>query len=133
MFRKKILVPLGLIGRDLKSVHYALSLAERVQSHVYILRQVPLSTAKTQFSDWLDEALSDLVNSARQAGLTVSHHITHREISEEIIDLVREEGIDLLIFGTDDEFISDRLLHQIKPFIPTQIIQVKEKNHISYL
>ena len=132
MFRKKILVPLGPFGKDLKSVHYALSLAERVQSHVYILQYVPPETGKTQFSVWLDEVLSDVINSARQAGLTVSHHVTHRELSAEIVDLVREEGIDLLIFGPDDG-LGDRFLLQIKPLIPTQIIQVKEKNHISYL
>lgn len=131
MFRKKILVPLGPFGKDLKSVHYALSLAERVQSHVYILQNIPPETGQTQFSSWLDEALADLVNSARQAGLTVSHHVTHRELSTEIIDLVREEGIDLLIFGSEDG-PGDRLLLQIKPLIPAQIIQVKEKDRISY-
>jgi len=132
MFRKKILVPLGSVGKDLKAVHYALSLAERVQSHVYILQYAPLSSGKTQHSAWMDEALSDLINSARQAGLTVSHLVTHREIGAEIVDLVREEGIDLLVFGTDAG-LSDRLLLHIKPLVPTQVIQVKEKDHISYL
>jgi nucleotide-binding universal stress UspA family protein len=132
MFQKKILVPLGRSGKDLKSVHYALSLAERLQSQVYILQQAPSSSFDHQFSAWLDEALLDLINSARQAGLTVSHHITHRELKQEIVDLVIAEGIDLLVFSLDDG-LSERLLLQVKPLIPTQIIQVKEKNHISYL
>ncbi|MEW6672830.1 MAG: universal stress protein [Thermodesulfobacteriota bacterium] len=132
MFQKKILVPLGPFGRDLKSVHYALSLAERLQSQIYILQQAPGANFENQFSDWLDEALQDLINTARQAGLIVSHHITHGELAEEIIGLVREEDIDLLVFGTDDG-LNERLLLQIKPLIPTQIIQVKEKNHINYL
>ena len=126
------MVPLGPSGRDLKSVHYALSLAERLQSQVYILQHAPEACLENQFSAWLDEALLDLINSARQAGLIVSHHITHRELAEEIIGLVREEGIDLLVFGTDDG-LNERLLLQVKPLIPTQIIQVKEKNHINYL
>jgi len=132
MFQKKILVPLGRSGRDLKSVHYALSLAERMQSQVYILQQAPGAGFDNQFSTWLDEALLDLINSARQAGLTVSHHITHRELKEEIVDLVIAEGIDILVFSLDDG-LSERLLLQVKPLIPTQIIQVKEKDHISYL
>jgi len=64
--------------------------------------------------------------------LTVSHHITHRHLEEEIVGLVREEGIDVLVFG-DDDMAGERLLLQIKPLIPSQIIQVKGKNHISYL
>ena len=132
MFQKKILVPLGPSGRDLKSVHYALSLAERLQSQIYILQQAPEASFENQFSAWLGEALLDLINSARQAGLMVSYHITHRELAEEIVGLVRGEGIDLLVFSTDDG-LNERLLIQIKPLIPTQIIQVKEKNHISYL
>jgi len=132
MFRKKILVPLGRSGRDLKSVHYALSLAERLQSQVYILQQEPSASFDYQFSAWLGEALLDLINSARQAGLSVSHHITHRELKEEIVDLVIAEGIDLLVFSLDNG-LSERLLQQLKPLIPTQIIQVKEKDHISYL
>lgn len=132
MFQKKILVPLGRSGRDLKSVHYALSLAERLQSQIYILQQAPIASIDNQFSNWLEEALLDLINSARQAGLTVSHHITHRELKDEIVDLVIAEDIDLLVFSLDDA-LSERLLLQVKPLIPTQIIQVKEKNHISYL
>ena len=132
MFQRKILVPLGLVGKDLKSVHYALSLAERLKSQVYILQQASRSSFENQFAAWFGETLLDLINSARQSGLSVSHHITHRELKEEIVDLVMEEGIDLLIFGTDDG-LSEHLLLQVKPLIPTQIIQVKEKNHINYL
>ncbi len=38
MLQKKILVPVGSSGKDLKSVHYALALAERLRAQVYILQ-----------------------------------------------------------------------------------------------
>jgi hypothetical protein len=132
MSPKKILVPLVPSVKDLKSVHYAMSLAERLYAHVYILQQAAVSDLDNPLSIWMAEALLDLINSARQAGLTVSHHITHRHLEEEIVGLVREEGIDVLVFG-DDDMAGERLLLQIKPLIPSQIIQVKGKNHISYL
>lgn len=131
MFQKKILVPLGPSGKDLKSVHYALSLAARLKSQVYVLQQAPSEGPESQFSIWLDEALLDLINNARQAGLTVSHHITRRELGTEIVDLLKAEGIDFLIFGID-EGLNERFLFQIRSLVSTQIIQVKEKNRISY-
>jgi hypothetical protein len=132
MSPKKILVPLVPSAKDLKSVHYALSLAERLSAHVYILQQAAASSLDNPLSIWMGEALSDLINSARQAGLVVSHHVTHRLLEEEIVGLVRNEGIDVLVFG-DDDAADERLVLQIKPLIPSQIIQVKGKDHISYL
>ena len=132
MSPKKILVPLVPSAKDLKSVHYALSLAERLSAHVYILQQAAASSLDNPLSIWMGEALLDLINSARQAGLVVSHHITHRLLEEEIVGLVRNEGIDVLVFG-DDDAAGERLVLQIKPLIPSQIIQVKGKDHISYL
>jgi hypothetical protein len=129
--KKKILVPLMPSAKGLKSVHYAMSLAERLCAHVYIL-QLTAGSAMDAIPSWMDEALLDLINSARQAGLGVSHHVTGRLFEEEIVELVRNEGIDVLVFG-DDDGGGERLLLQIKPLIPSQIIQVKEKNHISYL
>jgi hypothetical protein len=132
MSLKKILVPLVPSIKDLKSVHYAMSLAERLNAHVYILQHAAVSGLDNPLSMWVDEALLDLINSARQAGLMVSHHIAHRNLEEEIVGLVRNEGIDVLVFG-DDDGAGERLLLQIKPLIPSQIIQVKEKDQIRYL
>lgn len=132
MSPKKILVPLLPTAKDLKSVHYAMSLAERLYAQVYILQQACVSGSDNPLSTWVGEALLDLINSARQAGLAVSHHITHRLLEEEIVGLVRNEGIDVLVFG-DDSGAGERLVLQIKPLIPSQIIQVKGKDHISYL
>jgi nucleotide-binding universal stress UspA family protein len=132
MLQKKILVPVGSSGKDLSSVHYALALAERLQAQVYILRHDAVDVSPNSIASWLDEALLDLINSARQAGLTVSHHIAHRELKEEIVGLVRDETIDVLVFGSD-KGACEHLMLQIKDLVPSQIIQVREKDHISYL
>ena len=132
MLQKKILVPVGSSGKDLSSVHYALALAERLRAQVYILRHDAVDASPNSIATWLDEALLDLINSARQAGLTVSHHIAHRELKEEIVGLVKEQSIDVLVFGGDNG-ACELLMLQIKDLVPSQIIQVREKDHISYL
>ena len=53
-------------------------------------------------------------------------------LAAEIVALVRLEGIDVLILNADDE-ICQSLLLQIKPLVASQIIEVRGKNHISYL
>ena len=121
MLQKKILVLVGQSRKDLKGVHYALALAERLQAQVFVLQQAGTSGDRNPAALWLDEALPDLINHAREAGLSVSHLI-----------LACEEGIDLVIIGVDDEACY-WLPHQIKPLVPSQIIQVSEKNQVRYM
>ncbi len=119
----KILVPLGRRETNLKSVHYALALSKRLQARVCILQQAHDGDA----AGWLDEALLDLIHSARRAGMAVTRHIARRELKDEIVDVIRTEKIDLLILGTADGE-PDPLMHQISPLITSQIIQVGEKH-----
>jgi nucleotide-binding universal stress UspA family protein len=127
MLQKKILVPLGASEKSLKSVHHALALAKRLGAQVYILQQAASTDSTDPLAVYLEEALLDLINSARQAGLTLSHYIANRDLKEEIVGMARDEGIDLLVFEADDE-IGRRLLLQVKPRVTGQIIQVREKN-----
>jgi hypothetical protein len=126
MLQKKILVPLRASEKSLKSVHYALALAKRLGAQVYILRQAPCMEPVKAMVSTLEETLRDLINSAREAGLMVSHHVAARDLKEEIVDMTREEGIDLLVFEENDEI--GRLLSQVKSLVASQIIQVKEKD-----
>jgi nucleotide-binding universal stress UspA family protein len=130
MLKKKILVPLGMTGTDLNSVHYALALAERIKAQVYILQSDDATGADSSLTLYMGEALSDLINSARQAGLNVSHHIAHKALKEEIVGLVKDEHIDLLVFGVEEK-LDKHLLHQVKPLVSSQIIQVKGKKRIN--
>lgn len=130
MQQKRILVPVGSSLKDLKGVHYALSLAERLATQIFILQQ--LENEGEQRSVWLNEALRDLINSARSAGMNIAHHIADGDVIDEIISLVKAEGINLLVLGADDREYENFTL-QLKPHIFCQIVQVKEKDHISYL
>lgn len=128
MLQKKILVPLSMTVTDLKGVHYALALAERIEAQVYILQLDETIDTDSPLQPRMDETLSDLINSARQAGLKVSHYIAHRELKEEIVGLVRDEHIDLLVLGMEEK-LNKRLLIQVKPLVSSQIIQVRSKRH----
>ena len=129
MLQKKILVPWGITSTDLKGVHYALALAERISAEVYIIQPDNATDADRAITLYMGKALSDLINSARQAGLKVSHHIAHKALKEEIVGLVRDEHIDLLVFGVEEK-LNKRLLLQVKPRVSSQIIQVKGKRHL---
>ncbi|MCF8081464.1 MAG: universal stress protein [Deltaproteobacteria bacterium] len=126
MLQKKILVPLRTSEKSLKGVHHALALAKRLGAQVYILQQGASTKEEDPFGSVLEEALIDLINSARDAGLSLSHHVATRNLKEEIVGMAKEEGIDLMVFETDDE-IGRRLLGQVKPLVASQIIQVQEK------
>ncbi|MEJ2661851.1 MAG: universal stress protein [Desulfobacteraceae bacterium] len=128
MPQKKILVPLGMSGTDLKGLHYALALAERIKAQVFILQPDDAAGADQSLTLYMGKALSDLINSARQAGLKVSHHIAHKALKEEIVGLVKDEHIDLLVLGDEDK-LNKRLLLQVKPLVSSQIIQVRGKKH----
>ena len=50
----------------------------------------------------------------------------------EIVGLVKNQGIDVLVFGAENG-VCERLMVQIKDLVSSQIIQVREKDHINYL
>ena len=128
---KRILVPLETSEKNLKGLHYALALAERLHAHVYILQHHIGAVRPATHASWLDAALVDLIDSARRAGLNVSHHLGTGDWKEDIVGLVAAEGIDLVVFGGEDD-AWQRLLVQLKPLIPPHIIHVKPKHHNSY-
>jgi len=88
--QKRILVPIGASEKSLRSVHHALALAKRLDAQVYILQQAARSSVPP-FGSTLEDALNDLINSAREDGLTLSHYIATRDLKEEI-----EHGLDEL-------------------------------------
>lgn len=132
MVPKRILVPLAANTAHLKGLHYALSLADRIEAHVYVLQQDAGTGIGQPRSLWLQEALLDLINTARQAGVPISHYVSRGEMKDELIHLIQDQGIDLLVFA-GEEVDSEEIIHHLKPLIQPQIIQVKEKDTINYL
>ena len=129
MHRKKILVPIGPHATNLKSVHYALALAERLDAQIYILQQAPPVNTDTQQTLWFNETLQDLFNDARRNKIALSHYFINTNFADEIIDLVKTEHIDMLVFSADAE-VTESLLFHVKSQVPSQIIQVRDKNDI---
>ena len=46
--------------------------------------------------------------------------------------MVKDVSMDVLVFGADNG-VCEHLMLQIKDLVPSQIIQVREKDHINYL
>lgn len=126
MTPKKILVPCGPGGRDLKSVHHALALAERMLAHVLIVQWREPGDAGEANSDWLGEALTDVIANARLAGLSLSYLTVNGSPPDEIVKIVEEEEIDLLVLSADQWQLESTLL-QHHPRLLGSIIRVKEK------
>lgn len=120
------MAPVWLSDTDLNSVCYALALAARIRAQVQILRHDARGLSANSKAIWFEKALLDLINSARQAGLTISDHITHQELTKDVVDLIRNENIDILVFGVGNGACK-RLIFQIKDTFPGQIIQVKKR------
>lgn len=131
--QKRILVPLGPQGNDLKGVYHALALAERMKAKIFILEILEIEEREeNNGSNRLKEkVLLDLVNTASQEGLTVSHHIAYGALEKEVLDFIRKESIELVVLGEDDQMA--QVLPRIRTRVPIQIIQVKEKNNVNYL
>ncbi len=126
MTPKKILVPCGPGNGDLKSVHHALALAERLQAHVLIVQWREPQDDRDPQSDWLDESLTDVIANARLAGLNLSHLRVTGSPHDEIVNVVEEEGVDLLVLSADQWQLESALI-QRHPRLLGSIIRVKEK------
>jgi nucleotide-binding universal stress UspA family protein len=122
---KKILVPLGPHCKELKAVHHALALAERIGAQVYILK-IEANRQNGGGSGWLNEALMELVSQARGVGLEVFYHTVSRSREDEILRFVRNEDIDLVVIGEEDERWEKEVV-QLRSMIPGRIIQVAGK------
>lgn len=130
MKQERILVPLGPRNNELQGVHHALALAERMRANVYILLLESLGD-RDDLAPW-EEALLELINNAREAGLAVSYHIGKGSFEEEVMAFILEEDIDLIVFGGDEAYLASSLL-RIKSRAPVKIIQVKKKNDVNHL
>jgi K+-sensing histidine kinase KdpD len=122
---KKILVLLHPESRELSALHHALALAERIKAQVIVLRVEPVEQ-KTALAGWIDEAVLELLNRAREAGTSVSCNTLRDRSKEAVVGFVKEQEIDVLVVGEKERFWGNDLL-QMKSRMPTQIIRVSEK------
>jgi K+-sensing histidine kinase KdpD len=125
---KKILVVLHPESRELSALHHALALAERIKAQVIVLRIEPVEQ-KTAFAGWIDDAVLELLNHAREAGLTVSCNTLKDTSKAALVGFVQEQDIDVIVVGENGRrWVRDLL--QMKSGMPTQIIRVSEKDEV---
>jgi K+-sensing histidine kinase KdpD len=123
---KKILVLLHPESRELGALHHALALAERIRAQVIVLRIEPVEQ-KTLLAGWVDEAVLELLNRAREAGMSVSCNTLRDRSKETLVGFVEEQDIDVIVVGENGRrWVKDLL--QMKSGMPTQIIRVSEKD-----
>ena len=123
---KKILVLVNPESRELSALHHALALAERIKAQVILLRVEPLER-KTALASWIDEAVFELVNRARESGMSVSCNTLRDSSKAAVAGFVQEQAIDVLVVG-ENERRWEKDLFQLKSRMPTQIIRVSEKD-----
>ena len=131
MSYKNILIPLGKESKDLKALHHALSLAERIDSRVLVLSLEEATKEQAKKSPVI-EACLDVIHSACEQGLHLSFHIASDSSDTEFLKLLERENIDLIIIS-DTEIRIEKMIRKIMSIISCQVIQVREKNDINLI
>ena len=129
--KKKILVLPGPKLTDLKSLHYAISLAERIYGQVIIIE---LEKGKNDLEPSLKRSADSapaLPNTSHQEDVTVSRLVVREDPETAITKIVQEVGADVVVFDADDERWN-RVFSKIRALLPNQIIQVREKDSVNY-
>jgi len=122
---KKILVVFDAESRELSPLHHALALAERIRAKVILLRVEP-PDEKTPITTWIDDTLLELLNRAREAGITVSFNTLQSRSEAAVLGFIREQETDVLVIGEKEVQWGKDILHMRSGVVP-QIIRVKEK------
>lgn len=122
---KKILVVLDSESKELGPLHHALALAQRIGAQVILLRIEPPGE-RTPFTSWVDDAVLEIMNRAREADIAVSCNSLRSRAGEAVLGFIREQEPDLLVIG-EKEIQWGKDLLQAKTGLPSQIIRVREK------
>ena len=130
MSHKNILIPIGSDSKDLKALHHALSLADRIESRLFVLSLE--SAIGNQTGNPVIEACLDVIHSACEQGVQISFHIATNGAIEKLLKLLEREHIDLIILS-ETEIQVEKMIRDIMPMISCQVIQVKEKNDINLI
>jgi nucleotide-binding universal stress UspA family protein len=127
---KNILVPCGKDSVDLKALYHAFALAKRIGGKVFIIFFKNENSAMKN-SAQPEAACREMVNSAREEGVSVSFHYARDRSQHELIEFIKAEQIDLLVMGTKDARM-EAITRGIKPRVSVQIIKVEGKQDINF-
>jgi DNA-binding LacI/PurR family transcriptional regulator len=129
--QENILIPLAPDSRDLKALHHAISLAERINSKIIVF-SLEAENSPGRVINPVMEACKDVINRVRENDMDISLLITSsqgEEAEKEFLQLLTRERIDLIIIS-DTERYMEQMIRRVMPLISCQVEQVKEKNHI---
>ena len=130
MGQENILIPLAPDSRDLKALHHAISLAERINSKIIVISLEPENRPEKAEIPVI-KACKDVINRVRENGMNISLLITSsqgEEAEKEFLQLLTRERIDLIIVS-DTEMYMEQMIRKLMPLISCQVEQVKEKNN----
>ena len=134
MSQENILIPLAPDSRDLKALHHAISLAERIDSRIIVFCLEP-EKGVARAENPVMEACRDVISRVPENGLNISLLVTSaqgEEAATEFIQLLAQEGIDLIIISDTERYMAE-MIKKIMPAISCQVVQVREKNSIKPL
>jgi hypothetical protein len=129
--QENILIPLAPDSRDLKALHQAISLAERINSQIIVFSLEP-ENGPGKTKSQVIEICKDVIHQVQENGLKISLLITAaqgEEAETEFLKLLARERIDLIIIS-DTETYMKKMIRKIMPLISCQVVQVKGKNNI---
>ncbi|MBU4278112.1 MAG: hypothetical protein KKC30_15335 [Proteobacteria bacterium] len=130
MGQEYILIPLAPDSRDLKALHHAISLAERINSKIVVFSLEP-EESPGRANNPVIEACKDVINRVRENGIEISLLISSsqdEEADNEFLQLLTRECIDLVIIS-DTEVYLEQMIRKLMPLISCQVEQVREKNN----
>jgi hypothetical protein len=125
-----ILIPLAPDSRDLKALHHAVSLAERINSKIIVFSLEP-ENGQGKVKSPVLEACEDVIHRVQESGLKISLLITSsqgEEAEAEFLKLLARECIDLIVIS-DTEIYMKKMIRKLMPLISCQVVQVKGKNN----
>lgn len=102
---KKTLVAIHPKAKTIWAIVHAINLAIRIGAKTFILFIQDKETEKNKKRNMteLQKEIAPLLELARIEGIMVDTYISYGEYAQEIINFVRENGIDLLILGVPAE------------------------------
>jgi len=143
---KRILVVSRMSRHCREAVHYGISLARRYDAELSILHvvhnpfglegwNVPIVSLEQEYQRIFDEVKADLdriIREEKAKGLPIRELIRKGDPTEEVMQMVKEEKIDLLIFLAHEEwrlehFLFGRSNEELARRMPCSILFVKKE------
>jgi len=133
---KRILVVSSMTKSSKKAIHYGVSLSKKYGTELYVLHVIyhpfgfdlegwnlPIPSLEEEYKRIIKEAKEELdavINHEKKKGMSIKEMIREGEPAKEILEVVKEENIDLILMLAHSEW---RLEHSLFGRITEEIIR----------